>query len=97
LPTSQHIEHQELATRIHGENGRITEFCKRLSGEVQLQTGEEFSIFQDRNNIAWGQQWQERINESLDVVTSKAGIPLVPHGSGFLLSIWVSYPSSFSA
>jgi TIR domain len=51
------------------ENGRITEFCKRLSGEVQLQTGEEFSIFQDRNDIAWGQQWQERINESLDAVT----------------------------
>lgn len=24
------------------ENGRLTELCKRLSGELRLQTGEEF-------------------------------------------------------
>jgi parallel beta-helix repeat protein len=51
------------------ESGRLTDFCKRLSGEVQLQTGLEFPIFQDRKDIAWGQQWRERINESLDAVT----------------------------
>jgi len=51
------------------ENGRLTEFCKRLSGEVRVQTGEKFHIFQDRNDIAWGQQWKERIDDSLDAVT----------------------------
>ena len=61
------------------ENSRLTQFRERLSGEVGLQTGEEFAIFQDNNDIAWGQQWQQRIDESLDAVTflipnSDAGI-----------------------
>src|SRR4029077_1089262 len=51
------------------EDGRLTEFRQRLSGEVRLQTGSDFRIFQDRKDIAWGQQWQERIDESLDAVT----------------------------
>jgi F-box protein 11 len=51
------------------ENGRLSQFCERLAGEVRIQTGEEFHIFQDRNDIAWGQQWQQRIDESLDAVT----------------------------
>jgi hypothetical protein len=51
------------------EHGRLTDFRERLSGEVQLRTGSEFPIFQDRKDIAWGQQWRERINESLDAVT----------------------------
>jgi F-box protein 11 len=51
------------------ENGRLSQFCERLSGEVRMQTGEEFHIFQDRNDIAWGQQWQQRLDESLDAVT----------------------------
>jgi TIR domain len=37
------------------------------------QTGEEFAIFQDRNDISWGQNWQQRIDEELDAVT----LPLV--------------------
>ncbi len=53
----------------HHEDGLITELCNRLSGEIRLQTGSEFIIFQDRKDIAWGQQWQERIDESLDAVT----------------------------
>ncbi|MFN2453615.1 MAG: right-handed parallel beta-helix repeat-containing protein [Pyrinomonadaceae bacterium] len=51
------------------ENGRLTEFRERLSGEVQMQTGESFSIFQDRNDILWGQHWKERIVDSIDAVT----------------------------
>lgn len=51
------------------ENGRLSEFCQRLSGEVRLQTGEVFGIFQDRNDIRWGEQWQQRIDDSLDAVT----------------------------
>jgi parallel beta-helix repeat protein len=51
------------------ENGRLTEFRNRLSGEVRMQTGEDFSIFQDRNDIQWGQNWKERIEDSIDEVT----------------------------
>ena len=51
------------------ENGRLTQFRERLSAEVRLQTGESFDIFQDRNDISWGQQWKGRIEESLDAIT----------------------------
>ena len=51
------------------ENGGLTQFCKRLSAEVKMQTGEEFPIFQDRNDITWGQNWKERIENTLDEVT----------------------------
>ena len=36
---------------------------------MRAQTGEEFAIFQDRNDIAWGRNWQQRIDEALDAVT----------------------------
>jgi hypothetical protein len=51
------------------ESGRLTQLRERLSSEVRIQTGAPFDIFQDRKDIAWGQQWQERINQSLDAVT----------------------------
>ncbi len=51
------------------DNSRLTAFRKRLSEEVRLQTGEEFPIFQDRNDIHWGEAWNERINTSIDCVT----------------------------
>ncbi|CAK8724981.1 hypothetical protein KKHLCK_15550 [Candidatus Electrothrix laxa] len=60
------------------EQGRLTQFRERLSGEVRMQTGEPFDIFQDRKDIAWGQQWQERIDESLDAVTFL--IPIITPG-----------------
>ena len=49
--------------------GRLTHFRERLSSEVRTQTGDEFPIFQDRNDILWGQSWKERIENSLDEVT----------------------------
>jgi F-box protein 11 len=51
------------------DDGQLTQFRERLSAEVRVQTGEEFLIFQDRNDIAWGQNWQARIDETLDEVT----------------------------
>lgn len=51
------------------ESGRLTEFRNRLSGEVRMQTGEDFPIFQDRNDIQWGQNWKERVEDSLDGAT----------------------------
>jgi cobaltochelatase CobT len=51
------------------ENGRLTEFQERLSAEVEMQTGDEFPIFQDREDIKWGQNWKERLEETIDDVT----------------------------
>ena len=52
------------------DNGRISELRKRLEGEIRVQSGDNtFHIFQDREDIAWGEQWAQRINESLDAVT----------------------------
>ena len=51
------------------DDGQLTALRERLSTEVRAQTGEEFPIFQDRNDIAWGQSWQQRIDETLDAVT----------------------------
>jgi parallel beta-helix repeat protein len=51
------------------ENGRLTELCSRISGEVRMQRGEEFPIFQDRNDISWGQQWKQRIEDTIDATT----------------------------
>ena len=48
------------------DDGRLTELRKRLEREVQVQTGEPFPIFQDRNSIQWGQQWKERIDGGID-------------------------------
>jgi parallel beta-helix repeat protein len=51
------------------DDGQLSEFRDRLAAEVRAQTGREFAIFQDRNDIAWGQNWQQRIDEALDAVT----------------------------
>jgi parallel beta-helix repeat protein len=51
------------------DDGQLSAFRERLSTEVRAQTGEEFPIFQDRSDIAWGQSWQQRIDETLDAVT----------------------------
>jgi parallel beta-helix repeat protein len=51
------------------DDGQLSQFRELLAAEVRAQTGEEFVIFQDRNDIAWGQNWRQRIDEALDVVT----------------------------
>jgi parallel beta-helix repeat protein len=51
------------------DDGQLSAFRERLAAEVRAQTGREFAIFQDRTDIAWGQNWRRRIDEALDVVT----------------------------
>ena len=51
------------------DDGQLSRFRERLAAEVRAQTGREFVIFQDRADIAWGQNWRQRIDEALDVVT----------------------------
>ncbi len=48
------------------DGGRITELRRRLEAEIRMQTGEAFSIFQDRNDIFVGEQWRSRIENSID-------------------------------
>ena len=66
------------------DQGKLTEFCQRLSAEVQVHTGEEFPIFQDQQDIQWGQAWEPRLTESLDQVTFL--IPIVT--PSFFKSQW---------
>src|SRR6476620_3481982 len=58
-----------LGCHDHHDDGQLSQFRERLAAEVRAQTGQEFTIFQDRNDIAWGQNWQQRIDEALDAVT----------------------------
>jgi len=53
----------------HDDNGVVSLFCNHLNYEVRLYTGNrEFGIFSDRD-IQWGENWQTRIENSLDAVT----------------------------
>jgi hypothetical protein len=60
------------------ERGRITLLRQRLEGEVRMQTGRPFKIFQDKADILWGQQWRERLDAELFNVTFL--IPIVTPG-----------------
>jgi F-box protein 11 len=52
------------------DSRRITAFREALEGEVRVQTGRpDIQIFQDRYDIAWGQEWKERVDSSLDAAT----------------------------
>jgi hypothetical protein len=55
--------------RSDDREGRLTRFREKLSEELRAQTGKEFAIFQDRNDILWGQSWSERIIDSIDATT----------------------------
>lgn len=48
------------------ENGRIRRMCDRLQSDIQFHLGKPFKIFLDRTGIGWGQNWEERIADSLD-------------------------------
>lgn len=51
------------------DNGNISNFRMRLRGEVRMQSGDaSFDIFQDHIDIVWGQQWQQRLDDSLSSV-----------------------------
>ena len=52
----------------HNEEG-VPQFRERLVDEVSMHTGEELSIFQDRDDALWAQVWKERVEESVDRAT----------------------------
>jgi hypothetical protein len=51
------------------DNGYLSAWRRRLQGELEAQTAEAFAIFQDRENILWGQAWRSRIEEAIDGTT----------------------------
>lgn len=51
------------------DDGRISAFRNRLSAQTRKVIGEEFPIFQDHEDITWGEDWEARIDESLAEVT----------------------------
>jgi hypothetical protein len=50
---------------IDNQYAQLSEFRERLTNEVHVQTGEPFPIFQDRNDIQFGQPWRERIESAI--------------------------------
>jgi|SRR5579872_900591 len=47
-------------------DGRIVKLAHDISKRVRLLTGHTFEIFIDREDIAWGDRWAERIDEALE-------------------------------
>lgn len=50
------------------DGGYLSRFRDELSREVRGQTGEEFSIFQETKDIAWGQHIEQQVVDSLQDV-----------------------------
>ena len=48
------------------DKGRLTSFRKLLEAELWAQTGKDFQIFQDTEDIEWGIGWKEKIKKVLD-------------------------------
>ncbi len=49
------------------ERGRIVRLRERLEQSVRFHSGQsQFQIFLDRKDIGWGQQWEDRIKNSLN-------------------------------
>jgi F-box protein 11 len=56
-----------LMSYVHSDDRyeQLSTLRDRLSIEVQMQIGVEFPIFQDKKDIHWGQNWEERIESAL--------------------------------
>ncbi len=51
--------------RDKDEDDKLTVIRRRLSREISMQIGEDFTIFSDAE-ITWGEYWRERLADSLD-------------------------------
>ncbi len=55
---------------IDDNHGGVAALREALESELRVQTGRrDIRIFQDRDDIAWAQEWRERIDSSLDAAT----------------------------
>jgi len=55
-----------VSSDFQHDEGGVPQFRERLADEVSMHTGEELSIFQDRDDVLWAQVWKERVEESVD-------------------------------
>ncbi len=46
-------------------DGAITKLREELSNAIGVAIGEDFSIFQDRKDIAWGEHWPSKLEQGL--------------------------------
>jgi hypothetical protein len=51
------------------DDGQLTALRRLLEGELEAQTGDAVEIFQDREDILWGQAWRTRVQEGIDAST----------------------------
>jgi hypothetical protein len=51
------------------EQGRVADLADLLREEYALLNGEELRLFCDRDDLAWGEHWRERIDEALAGIT----------------------------
>ena len=56
-------------------DGWITRFRMQIEKAVSLERGRRFDVFQDTENISWGQDWQYKIDNAL--ANSSILIPIV--------------------
>lgn len=51
------------------DNGRVVRLAEKIKLEYQALTTQNIEIFVDRNSLAWGDKWRERIDTSLQTTT----------------------------
>lgn len=72
MPTSRSRHPVAFMSYAHTDDeaadGGLTQLRRRLEREIMLQTGTEVTIFQDRGDIRWGEEWRARIESSLGEV-----------------------------
>jgi methyl-accepting chemotaxis protein len=47
------------------EQGRISQLAKDIASQYEMLTGEEIELFLDREDLQWGDNWQNKIDENL--------------------------------
>lgn len=69
--TEQHPDALMSYTRFDDQRNQayLTTFRAQLSDEVSTHTGRPFHIFQDIEDIKWGQPFVERIDTVLETIT----------------------------
>jgi len=55
--------------RKDNANGYLSKLREKLEQQVSDLLGDDFNIFQDNNDINWGQNWKQRIEESINETT----------------------------
>ena len=50
------------------ENGRVSYLAQDVQAQFEMLTGDEIDLFLDKDNIDWGDDWRNKIDESLSSV-----------------------------